>query len=87
MIRHRKGLPMTIDKALIWQTVLAAEDEHGEAAEAYARANAAQAAVEGDEAQAALWEATAEALQTLHTINCHGARLRRERGLRAPRRQ
>lgn len=65
---------MTIDKALIWQTVLAAEEEHGEAAEAHARANAAR---EGDAAQAALWQATADALQTLHTINRHGMRLRR----------
>lgn len=70
---------MTIDKALIWQTVLATDDKHGEAAEAHARANAARAAAEGDAAQAALWQVTAEALQTLHTINCHGARLRRER--------
>ncbi len=70
---------MTIDKALIWQTVRAADVDHGEAAEAHARANAARAAGEGDAAQAALWQAAAEALQTLHTINCHGARLRRER--------
>lgn len=68
---------MTIDKALIWQTILAAEEERGEAAEAHARANAARAAAEGDAAQAALWQATAEALQTLHTINRHGMRLRR----------
>ena len=70
---------MTIEKALIWQTVLAAEEEHGEAAEAHARANAARAAAEGDAAQAALWQATADALQTLHTINRHGTRLRRSR--------
>jgi len=68
---------MTIDNALIWQAVLAADEEHGEAAEAHALANAARAAAEGDAAQAALWQATAEALQTLHTINCHGTRLRR----------
>ena len=68
---------MTIDKALIWQTVLAAEDEHGEAAEAYARANAERA--DADAAKAALWRATAEALRTLHTINCRGTRLRRSR--------
>ncbi len=65
---------MRIDNALIWQTVLAADDEHGEAAEAHARANAARAAAEGNAAQAALWLATADALQTLHTINCHGTR-------------
>ena len=70
---------MTIDKALIWQTVLAADDEHGEAAEAHARANAERAAAEGDAAKAALWSATAEALRTLHTINCHETRLRRSR--------
>lgn len=70
---------MTVDKALIWQTVLATVDEHGEAAEAHARANAVRATAEGDAAQAALWQATAEALQTLHTINCHGTRLRRSR--------
>lgn len=70
---------MTIDKALIWQTVLAADDEHGEAAEAHARANAERAVAEGDAAKAALWRATAEALRTLHTINCHETRLRRSR--------
>ena len=68
---------MTIDNALIWQAVLAADEQHGEVAEAHARANAARAAAEGDAAQAALWQATAEALLTLHTINCHGTRLRR----------
>lgn len=70
---------MTIDKTLLWQTVLATHDEHGEAAEAHARANAERAAAEGDAAQAALWRATAEALRTLHTINCHETRLRRWR--------
>ena len=70
---------MTIDKALIWQTVLAADDEHGDAAEAHARANAERAAAEGDAAKADLWRATAEALRTLHTINCRGTRLRRSR--------
>lgn len=68
---------MTIDRALIWQNVLAADEEHGEAAEAHALTNAARAVAEGDAAQAALWQATAEALQTLHTINRHGTRLRR----------
>ena len=68
---------MTTDDRLIWQTVLAAEAEHGEAAEAHARANAVRAAAEGDAKQASLWQATADALQTLHTINCHGPRLRR----------
>lgn len=68
---------MTIENALIWQTVLAADDEHGEAAEAHARANAARAAADGDARQAALWQATADALRTLHTINCPRVRLRR----------
>ncbi|MBK6413387.1 hypothetical protein [Sphingopyxis sp.] len=68
---------MTMDNALIWETVLAAHGEHGEAAEAHARAEAVQAAAEGDAAQAALWQATADALQTLHAINCQSARLRR----------
>ncbi|GGJ47702.1 hypothetical protein CDQ92_08795 [Sphingopyxis bauzanensis] len=66
---------MTNDKALIWQAVLAADEDHGEAAEAHAHAT--RAAAEGDAAQAALWQATAEALLTLHTINCHGTRRRR----------
>ena len=68
---------MTNDKALIWQAVLAADEERGEAAEAHARAHATRAAAAGDAAQAALWQATAEALLTLHSINCLGTRRRR----------
>ena len=68
---------MTIGKALKWQTVLVADDAQGEAAATHASAHAKRAAAEGDAAQSALWQATAETWQTLHTINCHGTRLRR----------
>lgn len=55
---------MTIDNALLWQNGFAADDRHGEVAEAYARANAVRATAAGDAAQASLWQATGEALQT-----------------------
>lgn len=78
---------MTIDNALLWQTVLAADDEYGEAAEAHALTNAALAEAWGDAAQAALWQAAAEALQTLYQINCNATRLRRPRPPLSPERQ
>lgn len=68
---------MMIDKALMWQIVRAADNVHGWAAEAQARAHATRAAPEGDAAQSALWQASAKALHMLHAINCHGTCLRR----------
>ncbi|RYD43444.1 MAG: hypothetical protein EOP63_09680 [Sphingomonadales bacterium] len=78
---------MTIDNALLWQTVLAADYEYGETAETHALTDAARAAAGGDAAQAALWQAAAEALQTLYQINCNATRLRRPRRPMAPERQ
>ncbi|MDO9369475.1 MAG: hypothetical protein Q7T68_12980 [Sphingopyxis sp.] len=53
----------------IWDAVLAAEDQHGEGAEHYARAEAEKATASGDMLQAAIWDAAAHTLHVLHSIN------------------
>lgn len=58
----------------IWTTVMAAEDKHGEAAEAFARDEAAKATEAGDTERAAHWADAADELHTLHTINRQWAR-------------
>ncbi|WP_338424549.1 hypothetical protein [Sphingopyxis kveilinensis] len=60
----------------IWAAVLAAEDAFGEAAEDHARAEAARASAAGDSHQAAIWDAAAQMLHNLHTINQTWARPR-----------
>ncbi|MDK2760900.1 MAG: hypothetical protein KYX64_06015 [Sphingopyxis sp.] len=49
---------------------VAAEQEHGEGAHDYARAQADSAAAAGDGAAAEKWNAAAMMLRDLHTINC-----------------
>jgi biotin synthase-related radical SAM superfamily protein len=61
----------------VWIAVVAAEDEHGEAAEAYARREADRCAVAGDVAQAEIWAAAAKSLHILHAINRQWARSNR----------
>lgn len=58
----------------VWAAVIGAEDEHGEAAEAFARGEAAQATEAGDAELAAHWAQVAGELHTLHTINREWAR-------------
>lgn len=58
----------------IWAAVIAAEDEYGEAAEAFARSEAAKATEAGDDERAAHWAEAAGELHTLHTINREWAR-------------
>lgn len=58
----------------IWNAVLAAEDAHGDAAEVYARGEAAKATMRGDIEGAAHWCGIAEELNTLHAINFKWAR-------------
>lgn len=61
---------------LVWAAVIAAEDEHGEKAEDFARAEAVKAAAAGDAAGAKNWETIADELHILHTINRRWARPR-----------
>lgn len=70
---RREGKVMTRTDA-IWAAVMAAEDEHGEAAEAFARDEAAKASTAGDAERAKHWAETAEQLHALHTINRRWAR-------------
>lgn len=67
---------MTIDADPVWATVISAEDGYGEAAEDHARREAARWAAAGDLAQAAVWEAAANNLHVLHSINPRRTRLR-----------
>lgn len=67
---------MSSDEEAIWAAVLAAEDQHGEAAEDHARGEAEAARVSGDMPQAAIWDAAARTLHVLHSINRTRARSR-----------
>ncbi|HEV7310944.1 hypothetical protein [Sphingopyxis sp.] len=68
---------MTIrEEDSVWAAVFAAEDEHGEGAEEYARRERVKAIAAGDMRQAEIWEAAARSLHTLHTINRTWARPR-----------
>lgn len=69
-----RGRTVTIDPDSVWAAVTAVEDEYGETAEAEARRQAEICAAAGDAVQAAIWEAAANNLHTLHTINRQWAR-------------
>lgn len=58
--------------------VIAAEDEHGERAEEFARTEAARALAAGDVEIAEKWRAVAGELHIFHTINRRWARARNE---------
>lgn len=60
----------------VWMAVMAAEDEHGERAEDFARTEAARASAAGDWKAAETWQAVAAELHTLHAINRRWARPR-----------
>jgi len=60
----------------VWVAVIAAEDEHGEKAEDFARAEAVKAAAAGDAEGANSWATVADELHILHTINRRWARPR-----------
>lgn len=60
----------------IWAAVLAAEDQFGEDAESYARGQSRQATEVGDLGLAAVWDAAADKLNILHSINRTWARPR-----------
>jgi hypothetical protein len=62
-----------IDDA-IWAAVIAVEDAHGENAEDHARCEAGKACRAGHMREAAIWDAAAEDLHSLHLINRIGAR-------------
>lgn len=70
---------LTTEADPVWNAVIAAEDEHGEGAEAHARREAERLAATGDEVQAAIWRAAADDLHILHTINRQRARRRSNR--------
>jgi hypothetical protein len=53
----------------IWIAIASAEDEHGDAAETFARGEAAKAAANGDAELEAAWQGAADQLHTLHSIN------------------
>lgn len=67
---------MTDNEDPIWAAVLAAEDEYGEEAEPHARRQALLATAAGDISQAAVWDAVAQNLHILHSINRTWARPR-----------
>lgn len=67
---------MVVESDPIWAAVIAAEDMHGEAAEDHARREAGKAAAAGDMVQAAIWQAAADTLHMLHSINRQWARPR-----------
>lgn len=67
---------MTDEEDPIWAAVLAAEDQYGEEAETHARRNARLATDAGDLSQAAVWDAVAQNLHILHSINRTCARPR-----------
>lgn len=62
----------------IWRAVIAAEDEHGEGAEDFARREAQRAAAAGMTEEASRWLVVADELHTLHSINQRWARPRGE---------
>lgn len=66
----------TSDNDPVWTAALAAEDAFGEAAEDHARREAAKASAAGNADEAAIWDAAANMLHNLHTINRTWARPR-----------
>lgn len=67
---------MTRETDRVWTDVIAAEDEHGEGAEDFARREAAKAAASGDAEREQNWQTVADELHTLHAINRRWARPR-----------
>ncbi|WP_447762901.1 DUF6961 family protein [Sphingopyxis panaciterrae] len=52
----------------IWASALAAEHDHGDEAESYARLQASLATTAGDASEAAVWNEVATLLHKLHSI-------------------
>lgn len=53
----------------VWTAVIAAEDAHGEDSENHARCEAGKACRTGHMRDAAIWDAAADDLHSLHSIN------------------
>ena len=67
---------MTRETDRVWTDVIAAEDEHGEGAEDFARREAAKAEASGGAGREQNWQTVADELNTLHAINRRWARPR-----------
>ncbi|MBW8296407.1 hypothetical protein [Sphingopyxis sp.] len=76
-LRVKGTMGVTMEEDPFWIAVVAAEDEHGEAAAAYARREADRCAAAGDVEQAEIWAAAANSLHILHAINRQWARSNR----------
>ena len=67
---------MTRETDRVWTDVIAAEDEHGEGAEDFARREAAKAGASRGGERGQNWQTVADGLHTLHAINRCWARPR-----------
>lgn len=65
---------MTVKEDPIWGAVIAADGQYGDEAELQARRTAALAAEADDMREAAIWNAVADTLHILHSINRTPAR-------------
>lgn len=60
----------------VWSAVVDAENAHSEGAERHARRQADLARAKGDAGVADMWDAAADTLHTLHSINRRRVRAR-----------